>query len=323
MHIRQYRKGDEVSIAEIYNQAFQTQIATLPDIYQYRRTTPKDVLQWRRGGTHTFWIVESDGQPIGYAQVRIEIERGVQDIPVLQFMPARSWDLNESNIAVTPEYQRRGVASYLVKELIKTYETDAVIVTAQTFSDNVAGEALFSSLGFSLYDVYYYTPFSETKPLANSSVYESFRLDDLQDPDFDINGVRFREAELKDAKAIRQLHEHNVFWCEECLTLEWNQAYIEGRYGHRVFVIEDEENVIGAIDYYRDGRIGIAGVYPKYRGQGYGSTMFFGVLSELKKAGFKYAFVDSGLTQTDAIKMYERFNFTIQRRQNCWVKELR
>ena len=323
MQVRQYRKGDEKSIAEIYNRAFQKQIASLPNIYQYRRTTPEEAYNWRSGGANSFWIIESDGEPIGFAQIRIEVERGEQEIPVLQFMPARCWDMNECNLAVLPEYQRRGVATQLIHEIIKSHEPDAMIVTAHTFSDNLAGESLFASCKFDLHDAFYYSPFSKTRPLANSSVYESLDLEHLQEPKFDMPKAHFRRAELKDAEAVRQLHEYNVFWCEECLTIGWNREYIEGRYGHIVFVLEHDGRVVGAMDYYKDGRIGIAGVLPEYRGKGFGSTLFHDFLREMMKAGFKTAFVDSGLTQTDAIKMYERFNFTIQRRQNCWVKVLR
>ncbi len=322
MQIRPFRKDDEDSIADMYNQAFQRQIDTLPEIYQYRVATPEEVYRWRDGGVNTFWIIEVKDRPVGYAQVRIEVEQGEHEIPMLQFMPARSWDLNESNIAVIPEYQREGIASFLVKEIINKYRPDVRIVTAHTFSDNIAGEAFLSHLGFTLYDVFYFQPFSKIKPLENSSIYESFVLEHLQEPSSSRCDINLRRAELKDAETTQELHEHNVFWCEECLTLEWNQAYIEGKYGHTVFVAEYNGKVVGAIDYYKDGRIGIAGVYPEYRGRGLGSAMFYELLREMKKVGLEIAFVDSGLTQTDAIKMYERFNFTIQRRQNCWVKIL-
>ena len=55
---------------------------------------------------------------------------------------------------------------------------------------------------------------------------------------------------------------------------------------------------------------------------GYGSAMFYKILEVMKDAGFKTAFMDSGLTQVDAIKMYERFGFTVQRRQDAWIKKL-
>ena len=323
MHVRQYEKGDEESIAEIYNKAFQRQISTLPKIYQYRMVIPEDVIHWRNNGAHTFWIMEDDGSPIGYAQVRVEVEKGNQEVPVLQFMPAQSWDLNESNLAIHPDYQRRGIASGLIREIIEKYESEVVFVTALTFSDNPPAEALLSSLDFKVHDVFYYESFSKKYPLENSSIYGSFELKNLQSVKVTMAKINFRRAEQKDAEIILTLHEHNVFWCKECLTLDWNRNFIEGRYGHTVFVAEYEGRVIGAIDYYKDGRIGITGVLPEYRRKGFGSAMFYGLLKEMKQAGYESAFVDSGLTQTDAIKMYERFGFTIERRQNCWIKTLK
>lgn len=323
MRVRQFREGDDESISAIYNKAFQNKINSLPRIYQYRFVIPEDVIHWQLDVKNALWIVELDNQPVGYAQVRLEVERGLKEIPVLQFMPAKKWDLNESNIAVLPEYQGHGVGSYLVNEIIKRYASKATIVTAYTFSDNVAGETLFSSIGFTMHDMFYYPPFSNKKPLANSSIYESFELKHLHEPSFKRPIVRFRRAEAKDAPIIRELHQHNVFWCEKCLTLEWNKEFIEGKYGHTVYVAEYEGKVIGEINYLKDGRIGITGILPEYRGKGFGSTMFYEVLREMKKADFVSAFVDSGLTQTDAIKMYEKFGFVIQRRQNCWVKVLK
>ena len=35
------------------------------------------------------------------------------------------------------------------------------------------------------------------------------------------------------------------------------------------------------------------------------------------------SFVDSRVTQEEAIRMYERVGFEIERRQNCWVRFLR
>ncbi|TFG33837.1 GNAT family N-acetyltransferase [Candidatus Thorarchaeota archaeon] len=323
MLVRQYEKGDEEKIAEIYNRAFQKQISSLPKIYQYRKVIPENVVHWRDGGANTFWIMEDDGRPIGYAQVRIEVEIGKQEIPILQFMPARSWDLNESNFAVHPDYQRRGIASDLIREIIKRYQSEVMFATALTFSDNTPAEALLSSLDFKVHDFFYYEPFSEKYPLENSSIYGSFELKGLPSVKVPIAEISFRRAEQKDAELILTLHEHNVFWCRECLTLEWNRNFIDGKYGHTVFVAEHEGRVIGAIDYYEDGRIGITGVLPEYRGKGFGSAMFYEVLKEMKRVGYESVFVDSGLTQTDAIEMYERFGFTIERRQNCWIKILR
>ena len=322
MLIRQYRKGDEPGIVSVHNSAFRKKIDTLPDVYQYKDVFSDDILSWLEEGA-SLWVVESDEQILGYARVRLEVEHGKRDVPVLQFMPVRNWDMNESNLAVLPKYQRKGVAFSLINEIIKRHRSEVELVTAHTFSDNMAAEAIFSSLDFTMYDILYYPSFSEKYPLANSCVYASYELQNIEGIRIPTAEITFRKAEQKDAETLLILHKHNVFWCEECLTLEWNREFIAGTYGHEVFVAEHEGKVIGAIDYFKDGRIGITGLLPEYRSRGFGSAMLLDILKEMKQAGYKRAFIDSGLTQTDAIKMYERFGFTIERRQNCWVKILK
>jgi ribosomal protein S18 acetylase RimI-like enzyme len=321
MHVRRFHPGDESAIASIHNSAFQTTIKTYPEIYQCRVVSPNEVNDWTKQEPNALWIIESQSQILGYAQVRVEVERGKRDVLVLQFMPAQKWDLAQTNIAVLPEYQRKGVGSQLVKTILKKYHDKAELVSAHTFSDNIAGEKLFSSLGFTMYDAYYYTPFSDKYPIINSSIYETLELQDLAAPKMLVPNIIFRKAELDDAAMIAEIHEHNVWWCEECNSQEWSIRFINGEYGHTVFVAEIEGEIVGSIDYYKDGRIGISGVLPEFKRKGIGSTMFYEVMKTMKKAGFKFAFVDSGLTQIEAINMYARFGFSVQRRQNAWIKK--
>jgi ribosomal protein S18 acetylase RimI-like enzyme len=322
MDFRKYRPGDESDIASIHNSAFRNLIDSLPEVYHYRAISPGDVADWLGPKTNKLWIVESMNQIIAYAQVRVEIERGERNVPVLQFMPARSWDMNQTNIAALPTHQKKGVGSFLVESILKEYEDTAVFATALTYSDNAAGERLFQKQGFAVHDVFYYTPFSKEYPLANSSVYASLDLEALVPPNNLNEEVMFRRAVLRDAPAIVEIHQSNVWWCEECGTLDWNIRFIEGNFGHKVFVAEVNGEVIGEIDYLKDGRIGIGGVLSEFRNQGIGSAMFYRLLRAMQKAGFKSAITDSGLTQTEAIRMYEKFGFTFERRQNAWVKEL-
>ena len=322
MQIRQYRLGDETDIVTIHNNALRDLISSLPAIYQYKLVSPEDVMGWARSESSMIWVVEVQSHIIGYAQIRVEVERGKQEVPVLQFMPALSWDMNQSNMAVLPSYQRKGVGTFLVESILKEYHRTAEFATAMTFSDNIAGEALFQNLGFEIHDAFYYEPFSDKHPLTNSSIYASLNLELLEPPDCLNKGVTFRRAVTHDAPSIAEIHQSNVWWCDECGTLDWSVRFIKGKFGHTVFVAQFNGEVIGEIDYLKEGRIGIGGVLPEFRNQGIGSTMFYYLLKAMQKTGFKIAFADSGLTQTEAIKMYERFGFSIERRQNTWVKKL-
>lgn len=322
MLVRPFRKGDESEVAVVYNGAFREVIQSLPEIYQYKEVTTDDVLDWfHENGV--VWVVEVDRNIIGYAQFRVEIEHGKRDIPVLQFMPAKNWDLEQSNIAVLPEYQRNGVGTKLLREIVDEYKNTIDFVTAHTFSDNQPAEKLLEANGFTMHDVFYYSDFSDDKPLTNSSVYEIRKLENLVAPDNLNQDIAFRRATLDDAAALAELHRFNVFWCDECESIEWNREYISGKYGHTVFVVELEERVVGSISYLKDGRVGITGVLPSMTRKGIGSAMFYKFLLAMNKDGHKVAFIDSGLTQVDAIKMYERFGFTIQRRQNAWIKKIK
>jgi ribosomal protein S18 acetylase RimI-like enzyme len=305
MLIRPYHAGDETEIALVHNSAFRDAIESLPEIYQNKEVTPGDVLEWFQEKV-VIWVVEVDKRIIGYAQVRVEIEHGKRDIPVLQFMPAKNWDLEQSNIAVLPEYQRSGVGTKLLRAIIDEYENTIEFITAHTFSDNQPAERLFEANGFTMHDVFYFSDFSDDKPLTNSSVYEILELENLEAPNNLNRDITFRRANLADAAATAELHRFNVFWCDECESIEWNR----------------EGKVVGAIDYLKDGRVGISGVLPNMTKKGIGSAMFYNFLLTMKQDGYKVAFIDSGFTQIDAIRMYERFGFTIQRRQNSWVKQV-
>jgi ribosomal protein S18 acetylase RimI-like enzyme len=322
MQVRQYRPRDEDSIASIHNRAFRATIESLPEIYQCNAVDSEDVIDWITPESNILWVVETTGQLVGYAQVRVQVESGKQEVPVLQFMPAEKWDLDQANIAVLPEYQRKGIGTFLVENILREYSNIAEIATAHVFSDNVAAERLFQTTGFTMHDAFYHPSFSDEYPLVNSSIYEILELDSLTSPDNLNPHLMFRRAKLHDAPVIAEIHQTNVWWCDECGTLDWNVRFIRGKLGHMVFVGEINGEVVGEIDYYKDGRVGIAGVLPEFRNQGIGSAMFYRVLRAMQKAGFRSAFVDSGLTQTEAIKMYERFGFSIQRRQNSWVRRV-
>jgi len=320
MLIRRYQSGDETEVAVVYNSAFKDDIESLPDIYQYNEVTVNDVIEWLQGNT-VIWVAEVDNRIIGYAQVRVDIECGKKEVPVLHFIP-KKWDLEQSNIAVLPEFQRSGVGTKLVQEITEKYKNTAEIATAYTFSDNRGAERLFESSGFAMHDAFYYSDYAEDRPFANSSVFETLELENLKAPNNLNPHITFRRATLDDVVVITEIHRHNVFWCDECSTLQWNRDFIMGKYGHTVFVVEGEGEVVGAIDYYKDGRVGISGVLPSMTKRGIGSAMFYNILLAMKEEGYKIAFMDSGLTQIDAIKMYERFGFSIQRRQNAWIKQL-
>ena len=322
MLIRPYRKGDESEVAVVYNSAFREAIESLPEIYQCKEVTAEDVLTWTNEDTE-IWTAELDDRIVGFAQVRLEMEHGKREIPVLQIISPRMWTLEQSNIAVHLDYQRKGVGTTLIQEIIEEYKDTAEFVIVLTFSDNLAAERFFEKNGFAKHDVYYFRDFSEEKPFMNSSFYETLDLNDLKAPANLNPNIIFRRATLDDVEVVTEIHRQNVWWSEYSNSIKWNKEFIEGKFGHTVFVAELENEVVGSIDYCKDERVGIAGVLPHLTGKGIGSTMFYEILLKMKEAGYKFAFMDSGMTQVDAIKMYERFGFTVQRKQNAWIRKIK
>jgi len=322
MLIRQYRKGDESGIASVYNSAFREEIDTLPEIYKCKEVSTRDIHMWLEDGA-TLWVAELEERIVGYAHVRVIIEEGMREIPTLQITSPRKWTLEQSNIAIDSEYQRRGIGTQLLNGIIERYKDSIEFIFVLTFSDNKMAEKFFEKNGFRQHDAYYFPDFSEDYPMMNSSVYEVLELNDLKAPKNLNENIIFRRATLEDAAAVTKIHRQNVWWSEESNSIEWNLDYIEGRFGHTVFVAELKNEVVGVIDHYTDERVGIAGVLPHMTGKGIGSAMFYNILRTMKDAGFKYAFMDSGMTQEEAIRMYERFGFKIQRKQNAWIRRLR
>lgn len=322
MLIRTYRKGDESGIALVYNSAFKEEIETLPEIYKCNEVSALDVQSWVKDGAD-FWVVELERRIVGYVQIRVIIEKGMREIPTLQIISPRKWTLEQSNFAIDSEYQRKKIGTQLMEKILEIYRNTVEFILAVTFSDNHGAEQFFEKNGFAQHDAYYFPDFSEDYPMMNSSVYEVLGLTNLKKPEILNEDIKFRRATLEDTEAVTRIHRQNVWWSKESNSIEWNRDYIEGKFGHTVYVAELEHKVVGSIDHYKDERIGIAGVLPHMTGKGIGSTMFYRILHTMKEAGYKYAFMDSGMTQEEAIRMYQRFGFEIQRKQNAWIRKLR
>ena len=82
------------------------------------------------------------------------------------------------------------------------------------------------------------------------------------------------------------------------------------------WVIEENGEVMGGCGYYPteglpDGYAELVKLYlsPKVRGKGYGSQLFSLVISEARKAGYDYLYIESFPEFADAVKMYARHGF--------------
>ncbi|MBQ7896448.1 MAG: ribosomal protein S18-alanine N-acetyltransferase [Oscillospiraceae bacterium] len=82
---------------------------------------------------HVFIVAESDGMVLGYVGMMYVLDEGYI-----------------SNVAVGPEYRRKGIADALIKELVLRCELlDLSFVTLEVRQSNDAARALYSKHGFS------------------------------------------------------------------------------------------------------------------------------------------------------------------------------
>ena len=89
-----------------------------------------------------------------------------------------------------------------------------------------------------------------------------------------------------------------------------------------ILVAEYEGKVIGLMEYFRDGVIGIPGILPYYRGQGFGATLFYHLLERMKRSGHNRAVGDTGIVQEEMMALYNRFGIDLSKRLHNWAKEL-
>jgi ribosomal protein S18 acetylase RimI-like enzyme len=318
MKVRRFQTSDEKAITQMFSEAFESYIETLPDVYDYRPITADSLLEIAKSDNSDIWVVETADRAVGFVQCEVVFEESVKTV-LLSVVPK---DLGQSAIAVSPKYQRQGYGRFLMGEVLEHYRSNGTkIAVGLTYDDNFAGESFLQSLGFVCHDVFQLK--FQTKPMANSTICARVSLKTAFATPTSNLDITFRGANEGDAESVAYIHEKNVWWCDECSTPEWSWNYIKGKFGHRVIVVEYNGRVIGSADYIRsNGRIGLGGVLPEYQRQGVGSALFATLLNAMRADGFESAFVDSGLTQEEAIRMYERFGFQMERKQNCWIRIL-
>ena len=318
MKVRRFQAGDKRAITQIFKEAFKSYIKTLPDVYGYRSIKADSLLDIAKSDKSDIWVIETANQAVGFVRCEVVFEESVKTV-LLSVVPK---DLGQSVIAVSPKFQRQGYGKLLIGEVLEHYRSNGTkIAVGLAYDDNLTGEGFLQALGFVCHDVFQLK--SQTKPIANGTICARVSLKNASahpTPNLDIT---IRRANKSDAESVALIHKKNVWWCDECSTPEWSLNYINGKFGHRVIVVEYNGRVIGSADYIKsNGRIGLGGVLPRYQHQGVGSALFATLLDVMRIEGVKTAFVDSGLTQEEAIRMYKRFGFQTERKQNCWIKIL-
>ncbi len=323
MKIRQFTSGDEEVVCRLHNEAFNERIRALGESYKFHHATVEEIGDWLETEKDNIWLADVGSSSVGYAHTRVNIEKGKKEIPTLYIVPT-DWNLGESRIAVASSSQRMGVASGLLQTVLdECLRQGLLYAAALSHSDNISAKKLFESFGFSQPDVFMDPEYSEDRPLFNSSVYATLDLT-KQLSNIKLNSnVRVRKARPDDINSIAEIHRRNVWWCEECSALKWTTDYISGTFGHDVLVAELNGDVVGVADLTLGSpRIGIGGVLPENRGRGIGTALLYGLLKGMKAYGIPMALADSGMTQVEAIRIYRRLGFNLEKKQYVWVKSM-
>ncbi|MHA1408280.1 MAG: GNAT family N-acetyltransferase [Candidatus Heimdallarchaeaceae archaeon] len=108
-------------------------------------------------------------------------------------------------------------------------------------------------------------------------------------------------------------------------TMEQIKKWFKAGWAAKTLVAEYRGKVVGCMEYTALGVIGIPGILPEYQKQGIGSTLFYQLLQNMKKEGYKKAVADTGYVPytEGAIRMYKRFEYDLSRELWTWIKILK
>jgi phosphinothricin acetyltransferase len=136
MKIRDARPSDLPAIIRIYNAAIRTRMSTA----QLKTVTLEDRRNWLNDHSpnrHPFWVLESDGQIVGWLTLKSFLPRGAYR------------DTAEVSVYVDEKFRRRGAGRALLREAIaRAPELGITAMVGLIFAHNQPSLRLFTELGF-------------------------------------------------------------------------------------------------------------------------------------------------------------------------------
>lgn len=201
------------------------------------------------------------------------------------------------------------------------------------YKDLLARYSLFKShafmissiplMGFTHGRIFYYPPFSDSKPLAHDSVLAEIDLSNELQPHLylPINDINIREFKPGDLADIQQIfNECRPDMVENSSETNVGNYWLEENWAERTLVAEIRGEVVGCMEYNKLGLIGIPGVKTNYQGKGIGSALLYKLLLNMKSDGYMKALADTGVILPNAIKLYRKSNFNTSRELWAWLK---
>jgi GNAT superfamily N-acetyltransferase len=141
--LRRAVPGDEPTLAALCDVVHEIHRALRPDVF--RVLEPSELREWfaaRLGSaTARAWLAEAGSVAVGYV---LAIRQSREENP---FTFALRWcELDQ--IAVLPEWRRRGVGRALTRAVVEDARGDGLQVQVQSWAFNVGAHALFEGFGF-------------------------------------------------------------------------------------------------------------------------------------------------------------------------------
>jgi ribosomal protein S18 acetylase RimI-like enzyme len=320
IQVMPFEQGMEDEVVAIHNQAFE-EWRRLGRAYQYHQVTSQDIADWLK--EDDLWVAYVESEPAGYVLCGVEGEKGRTTFDYFLYRNTHK-DMGQAKIAVVLCYRRKGVATALLNTTLHYFSEQGLeIAVAFTYSDNHAATGLLSKLGFIHKDKYYLNRFSSEHPFVFDSVYAELDLTrSLVEIPLNSAVIARSPCESDLEVMIRVFGECSPWVYGPYPDPRKVLAWLRKPWGEVTLVAEFNGKPVGAMEFSKQGLLGIPGVLPEYRPIGVGTTLFYRLLEKMKNQGYRKAVIDTGVTQREPIRMYERFGFDTSRRQWSWVKLL-
>lgn len=320
LELQPFRPGMESTVAYLHNKSFAGWMTNLEPCFGYQELDDLHISQWTSQPSLSIRVAYFDQEPIGYAGFRTTSEHGKQDF-IFGRLELTHPDWGQSQVAILPDYRQRGFGREVLQSILDELAAiDASIILAWAYNFNRPGCALLERLGFVNQEQFFFKPHSNEEPFGYDTVYAQL---DLNKPlkAIPINSdLKLRLPLAKDEPEFLNLFSESApFAFGARPHLVDIKRWLKDPNRRGILVGEYDGKVVGVVEYYLNGVLGIPGVLPEYRRCGFGSTLLYHLLKQMQAEGIPSAFGDTGIIQEGMLHLYERFGFDLSRRLLNWV----
>ncbi|NHK30702.1 MAG: GNAT family N-acetyltransferase [Asgard group archaeon] len=316
--------NDIQAICKIHNKSFSYWIESLGNEFGYKKIKNRDVKEWIERKNSFVLLAFYKEEAVGYTHCQIENIKGESE-DIINFIFVETMEsLGQSKIAVLPLYQRKKIASALLNEALNiAQKKKAKTAMAFVYNENKQAIGLLEKLNFKHQKFTYFKKYSKSNPYIHDSVLAEFDLKQklpIIELNLDIQIRRIKKQDIKDMQIIFGECRPDVFGSNP--SIDQIKNWFKSKWAYETLVAEYQGKVVGCMEYTKLGIIGIPGVLKEYRRKKIGQTLFYFLLFNMKKNGLKKAIADTGFILSEAIGLYQKFNFNLSRELWGWIKIL-